>query len=172
MANRIPRRCAFVGCHEVGVFNGPYCDDHKAQSSREHIARRRYKIDERQWTALKDYLKGIGNVICQRVIDGERCRKGIWCFHHIVPVEVREDLAFTWENIVGLCHACHSSVEHGDPEAALYVPTLWRTPMSEEPVPNIVVMPGAMITSEQEAILWSLSNRLALFAERNDVVNT
>lgn len=28
--------------------------------------------------------------------------------HHIKPVEIRPDLAFTPENLISLCHACHN----------------------------------------------------------------
>lgn len=28
--------------------------------------------------------------------------------HHIKPVEIRPDLAFSLDNLVSLCHACHN----------------------------------------------------------------
>lgn len=28
--------------------------------------------------------------------------------HHIQPVEIRPDLAFSMDNLVSLCHACHN----------------------------------------------------------------
>lgn len=162
MAARIPHRCSYPGCREL-ITDGPRCAEHKAQSSREHIARRRYKIDEGSWKLTKDVLKANGNTICQRVIDGERCRMPVWGFHHVIEVEIREDLAFHQENIVGLCKACHNTVTFGGAEEAIYVPTLWRTPMSDEPMPPITIMPGAMLTREQEEMCWTLANRLALF---------
>lgn len=79
----------------------------------------------------------------------------MYIFHHILPAEARPELAFDWRNVVGVCQGCHPRPD--DADQGLYVPTMWRTPMSSEPLPELSVLPGQ--APKQGQGLWSLAER-------------
>jgi hypothetical protein len=59
--------------------------------------------------------------------------------------------------------SCHNKVE-ANPERSRFIPTLYRAPMSGDPLPETLVAAGAKVSHEQEALLWTLANRQARFA--------
>lgn len=162
MPQAAPRKCSYGRCPNVGHFNGPYCDEHRAPSGREHMQRRRVKVPDRPWKLLTDALKGYGNTICSVVDEyGVRCNQPAWGFHHILAAEDRFDVALHQENVVPVCKACHNTVE-SHPARARYVPSIWN--FMGEGQQDIGVLPGATVTPAQEEQLWTLRNRRERFA--------
>ena len=159
MSNRIPKICA-CGCG--GETKGDaYLPGHKRNSSRSRDRQaNRLPTNSSQWTRFTLVLKHL-NQFCQSVDeDGYRCREVLWGFHHILPAEDYPSLAMHPENVVGVCLSCHNKAE-AHPERSRFVPTLWRTPMSDEPLPQIIFKPGEKIPPGVE--LWTPENRRKRF---------
>ena len=156
MPNRIPKICA-CGCG--GETNGDtYLPGHnrKQDNGTDRKAGRNWAA----WERLKDFLKSLCNVICQWVgTDGVRCTKPVYIFHHIIEVSVRPDLELNWQNVVGVCKNHHPTPNAKD--QGQFTPTLYRTPMSDEPLPLIVAAPGQKVP--KDLVLWTRENRLELF---------
>jgi hypothetical protein len=61
------------------------------------------------------------NPVCQRVRDDGQCRNWATDVHHLRGHEGKTELFFAWDNVVALCHSCHSEAtglmkgEAGDP---------------------------------------------------------
>jgi hypothetical protein len=161
MGDRIPRICS-CGCG--GLTNGDsYIAGHNRSSNNRRRDRQanRLPTNSTTWEKCKLYLKNVGNVFCQRVDEnGYRCSELVWGFHHILPAEDYPSLATHHENLVGVCLRCHNKVEAA-PERSRFVPTLYRTPMSDEPMPHILFRSGEKIPPGVE--LWTPENRRKRF---------
>ena len=165
MPDRIPRKCNAPGCPNFGVYAGGYCPDHLRTHE---VGRKKPKLNiyDARWEQLKKLLRGYGNTVCQRIgpCPGEdrpdvRCTNPVYFFHHIIDAEAYPHLAHDQRHIVGVCKSCHPAPGAGD--QGVYVPTLWRTPMTNEELPAPLCLPGEAVTREQKALLWSLAERRA-----------
>ena len=162
MPDRIPRICA-CGCGEL-TDGGSYISGHNRSASRALDKARRLPTNSTLWTKFKLTLKAHGNAVCQSIDEsGYRCTHPVWGFHHIMPAEKYPDLAVHPENVVGVCLTCHNKIEAA-PDRSRFVPTMYRPPMSQDPLPLILVMPGEKATKEQETELWTPANRRLRFA--------
>jgi hypothetical protein len=160
MASRIPRLCNRKGCGALTV-NG-YCSARCKGVDTQHRNRQsdRLATYSPEWLRFVKYLRSLGNVICQSVDEsGFRCRELVWGFHHIMPATSYPTLALTWRNVVGVCLPCHNIVEK-TPDRSRFVPTLWREPMSDEPLPLMGVGAGNKVPLTVD--LWTPMNRREL----------
>lgn len=142
MPTRLHRYCGERGCTERHNNRGRFCAKHEKDNSylrsrAIHDAKRKadpvwslYNRD--QWRRrFRDAFFGHGNVICQRIVDGERCRHAVEILHHIFSPKKRPDLMYTPSNVVGVCRQ-HHPITEGEPVESLsrldeiYVPTIWR----------------------------------------------
>jgi len=79
------------------------------------------------WIKLKQLLRNRGNVICQRIVDGEQCTRLAEINHHLISPRVDMRQMYNPRNIVGVCRQCHPT-EEGTPdwiEGRDYVATVW-----------------------------------------------
>lgn len=159
MPDRMPTKCLDPRCSNIGHYHntGGRCPQH-----RETGAERQKNRDlGPRWENFKKLLRGCGNTICQRVdVYGFRCKNPVKFFHHILDVFSRSDLQVHPENVVGVCEHCHPTPQAQD--QGRFVPTLWRTPMTDEPLPVMVAIPGQKVPPS--LVLWTLANRLERFS--------
>src|SRR5262249_3310742 len=137
LTDRPPRICATVGCGAIGVWDGGHCPKHTAAN------RKSRKVFRHLGTAASERFRASVlalNSVCQRVgpcpgerRDGVRCTNPASIVHHLLEVEQRPDLEMDQRNVVCVCAHCH--VRFAANDQGRYVPTLWRTPMSDDPVP-------------------------------------
>ena len=83
------------------------------------------------WKRFKESCTGAGNILCQRIVDGQQCRYPAEIWHHILSPRQRPDLMYSYSNVVGVCRQHHPVTEGESPEnlsriAEVYVPT--KTP--------------------------------------------
>lgn len=151
-AQRPDRKCGKVGCTNFGHFEGGYCHDHAAANRTAKTRSHAYLYNKR-WDNLVATLSGIGNVCCQRIqADGTRCKRMRWAFHHIIGADQDVTLWYDWRNLVAVCQSCHP--RPADHDQGKFVPTLWRTPMSDEPLPQFQCMPGER--PPKDLVLWDV----------------
>ncbi len=164
MANRIPRRCAYAGCNVVSAdFPRGYCPEHEVKSKSERNAGRFYGA---AWKRTRESIQQ-QNPFCAYVNSyGVRCRYPGVIAHHIIAYAIRPDLEHDQENLVMLCRACHNVVEK-DELGARYTPTAFSV-MGIVTQEDIGLMPGWEATREQEAQIWTLTNRIARFARETE----
>jgi hypothetical protein len=167
LTSRPPRVCLYPGCGETGdwVPHGGRCPKHRRGTDIARAAQGGPSLNTPTWERMRQSLIGVGNVHCQRIgpCPGEarpdvRCSNSVYIFHHIISRAQRPDLMYHPRNIVGVCRSCHPKPDDGD--QGRFVPTLWRTPMSDEPVPPLVCVPGEKVPAFVER--WTLANRLVL----------
>lgn len=160
MATRPPRSC--LKCGAAHTNRGWYCES-CGPPPRERPASSDPRIHETAaWHRLRENLRAQGNVFCQHVDgDGRRCTEPVWGFHHIIEGGSRPDLILNQRNIVGLCRGHHPKPADRDQlkGGVGYVPTLWRTPMSGEPLPETICQPGAVLGMSRWHELWTAENR-------------
>ena len=141
MPNRFFSYCKEPGCTVRHNNAGGYCDTHRGNNSVFHARQQRaldskkndptWKMYGAPWQRFCKHFEGSGNVICQRIVDGQRCTHPVEVRHHIVSPRERPDLMYTPSNVVGVCRQHHPPTE-GEPKenlvrlAEIYVPTVWR----------------------------------------------
>jgi hypothetical protein len=162
ITTRPDRICEHPGCGAQGQWDGSYCPDH-ARERKNDRTRNRGSLNA-DWERFRKYLMACGNVFCQRVHMGVRCSKQAYAFHHIIESAARPDLNLDRRNVVGTCRGCHPRPT--DRDQGQWVPTLWRTPMSAEPVPSMVCAPGERVPDG--VALWTLKERLAFFSKASE----
>src|ERR1700691_391465 len=123
MPTRFQACCLEPGCTVRTAERGGYCNAHRANNSRT-AARREYDHERKKdsvwqlygpaWVTFKNALRANGNVICQRLVDGSRCRRATEIFHHIFSPRTRPDLMYTPRFVVGVCRQHHPPTE-GEP---------------------------------------------------------
>jgi hypothetical protein len=160
LTDRPPRKCLAPGCPEIGQFTRGRCPDHTRANTRAKLQEKRKDYLNAAWDKFRRTLLGCCNVVCQWVDrDGRRCAKATEIFHHIISVDERANLAYHHENVVGVCRSHHPRPT--DEDQGRFVPTLWRAPMSADPLPEWKVGPGESAKPGHE--LWTLANRLVRF---------
>ncbi len=163
ITSRPDRKCMQPGCPNIGNWkDSAYCPDH----SKDYPRQKAHGLRDKWWLkfiALHTQL----NPICQRVgpcpgepRHGHLCGKPVYYRHHLIEVEHRPDLRLDQRNVVGVCSSCH--VRPGDRDQGRYIPTRWRTPMSDEPIPDLM-LPGEVVP--KGVVLWTVSERLAALGE-------
>lgn len=155
MADRPQRLCTAPGCGEVAAPGGR-CAEHARHGVR--ARKEKHGFFDARWERFRQLLKAQGNVICQRVNEGRRCIAATYFFHHILEASAFPQFAMDWRNIVGVCRSCHPRPT--DKDQGVYVPTLYRPPMSNEPLAFDVVQPGEVVPANVE--LWCVENRRRL----------
>jgi len=86
-----------------------------------------------RWEKCKKALLGMGNVMCQRIVDGKRCQNVGQIWHHLISPRINESLMYVYANIVHVCRDHHSDILQDDP--SLYVPTRVALGMAGETNP-------------------------------------
>lgn len=66
-----------------------------------------FDYNSAKWKAIRKQILRRDHYQCQGCRRYGR-RREAQEVHHIKPVEIRPDLAFSLENLVSLCHACHN----------------------------------------------------------------
>jgi len=157
MPTRIPKSCLKCGAAQT---NGAYCED--CQPKRERPKGSDPRVHETAaWHRLRANLKAQGNTCCQWIgPDGRRCTEPTWAFHHILSAGERQDLTYNQRNVVGVCMGHHPKPNEPDQHrgGVGFVPTLWRAPMSNEPVPEAICQPGATLPMNRWSELWTVEN--------------
>ena len=94
------------------------------------------KLYDRRWETFKRWLRGMGNVRCQRIEDGQRCNHPVEIFHHLISPRANPDprLFLNAKNVVGVCRYHHSDILQDDPN--LYVPTVVAMGILGEAAPD------------------------------------
>ena len=157
MADRVPKKCLCPGCSLLGAWAAGRCPEHEqaARLAQNAARARRDPVPRGDWEKFRKMLFAQGNLICQRVVDGRRCKNPTTVFHHILDREHFPTLALDWRNVVGVC-AGHHQRPH-DIDQGAYVPTLYAPPMSTEPRPEWQVQPGELVP--RDAVLWLQAER-------------
>ena len=143
MASRFFTYCREAGCTVRHNNAGGYCDAHRGNNTA-FRARQQRAADSKKndpiwklynscdWTKrFCPYFEASGNIICQRIVDGQRCTRPVEIRHHIISPRERPDLMYTPSNVVGVCRQHHPPTE-GEPKenlarlAEIYVPTVWK----------------------------------------------
>jgi hypothetical protein len=154
MASRFFTYCRQAGCTERHNNAGGYCAKHRGNNT-SFRARQQRALDSKKndpvwklyacvaWTKrFRDAFFGHGNTVCQRLVDGVRCRYRVEILHHIISPRERADLMYhagpveyngivLHSQIAGVCRQHHPNSE-GEPKenlphlAEIYVPTVWR----------------------------------------------
>jgi 5-methylcytosine-specific restriction protein A len=143
MGERFQRRCNEPGCTTRTADRSGYCPKHVADNTRKR-QRALYDAERHKdpiskgynviWDRIKTMLRNRGNVICQRIVDGQQCRMPVEIFHHLISPRENPALMYDWQNIVGVCRQHHPPTE-GEPKenlprlAEIYVPTIWCDPV-------------------------------------------
>jgi len=142
MPARFHRYCRERGCSERHNDASGFCSKHRENNSiflvRKQRDAERKKGDPiwhlyncAAWPRFRGAFFGYGNVICQRIVDGQRCRFPVEILHHIHSPRQRPDLMYSPSNVRGVCRQHHPNSE-GEPKENLahlgdiYAPTLWR----------------------------------------------
>jgi len=140
MPSRLHQYCRERGCSERTNDRSGYCLKHITDNTYLR-SRAAYDANRKQhdpiwklyrciqWTKrFRDHFFGSGNVVCQRIIDGQRCNQPTTDLHHLISPRVRRDLMYSPQNVVGLCKGHHPTTEgtpHWKPLVD-YVLTIWR----------------------------------------------
>lgn len=113
---RFQSPCRAPGCIERTALRGGYCDKH-AKDNPVAAQRRTYDHERKQhttwrlygaaWERLKVWLKGQGNVQCQKLTAGYRCTRPVEIFHHLISPKVDPTKMYVVQNVIGLCRQCH-----------------------------------------------------------------
>ena len=121
------------------------------------------RILGKPWVTLCQAIDAY-NTVCQRIgpCNGEpewnkRCTKPGKYHHHILDAQLYPALELSPLNIVVCCASCHPRPT--DTDQGRFVPTLWRTPLTNEALPDPLVLPGQLVTRELEPKLWSMAER-------------
>jgi hypothetical protein len=140
MPHRQFRYCRERGCSERTNHPSGWCPNHQSSNSylkarAEHDAQRKtdpiWKLYGAPWRRFKLAFQSWGNVICQRIENGDRCTRPMEILHHIISPRENPSLMYTPSNVVGVCRQHHPTTE-GEPKENLlrlreiYVPTIWR----------------------------------------------
>jgi hypothetical protein len=129
-------------CAEPGCFTRTrerYCEAHAKDNASTRARRARDKDRKgdnvwklyncQAWERFKQSFAGAGNVVCQRIVNGERCRYPTEIHHHLISPRVRPSLMYSYSNCVGVCRQ-HHPVTEGEPAenlaklAEIYIPTI------------------------------------------------
>lgn len=105
--------CQATGCNRLTEGNNRYCSLHQYLNARDEEKRRQYfgsatsdfqyLYASPKWKVLQqNQLKQ--NPICQRCGQAQATE-----VHHIIPHRGDEELFFNPDNLVSLCHDCHSA---------------------------------------------------------------
>lgn len=160
--NQLPNRlCADCGKVFAPGAQAHYrCDEcFRKQRTNRRLETKEAGIYNVDWDRLKNHLRGCGNVICQRVENGVRCTRPVWAYHHILEAKDFPQFAYDWRNLVGVCRSHHP--RPGEADQGIYIPTLYRAPMSFDPLPLPLVEPGREVPRDKQPLLWTRENRLA-----------
>lgn len=159
--NQLPNRI----CMDCGVVFTPGAQAHwRCDSCYKNKGRQRDKetkqgnVYDHRWEKFKRVLVSLGNVVCQRVNNGVRCNRPMAMFHHILEAQQFPQFAYDWRNVVATCKPCHPHPENQD--QGIWVPTLWRPPMTFEPLPLPLVEPNKEVPRAVQHLLWTRDNRL------------
>jgi hypothetical protein len=138
MPVRFERPCRERGCSARTRDASGYCELHRENNSFLRLRQARNAEDKKSNPVWRLYncaawikrfrpsFLGAGNVICQRLEHGQRCRWPTEILHHLQSPEERPDLMYNYKNVVGLCRGCHPS-DKGTPhwvEGVDYAPTI------------------------------------------------
>lgn len=140
MPERFKKRCSEPGCLEKTTDRSGYCEAHRKDNVRNR-QRAAYDAERHKdpvqklynsitWDRLKIRLRGLGNVICARLVDGRQCTHPVEIFHHIISPREDVTLFFKPTNIRPVCRQHHPPTE-GEPKENLkrldeiYVPIIW-----------------------------------------------
>jgi hypothetical protein len=153
-----PKYCIEPGCNEWALAGKARCDAHQKvkRPGTKHPTDKLYNV---QFERLKKMLVSLGNVHCQRVNQGERCRYLGTKWHHILEAADYPAYFYEWQNLVYCCDGCHPRPH--DDNQGVFTPTIYRAPMSSDPVPEALVQPGQMVSDS--VVLWDRYNRLEYF---------
>jgi hypothetical protein len=141
MAQRLFRYCRERGCNERTNNANGWCDKHQNDNSYQR-SRAAYDANRKHdpvwrlyhcaaYTRFKTKLAADGNVVCQRIVDGQRCTRPSEKVHHIISPRKNPRLMYTASNVRCVCTQHHPTTE-GEPEENLtrldeiYVPTIWK----------------------------------------------
>lgn len=115
MGKHLPpqRRCANRTCRNK-IREGEYCQEHDYRAKRNHREKKydnkRGTKQERGYGTSWDKFRAI--ILVERGICEECRKKPAIDVHHIIPV--RDGGEDTRENVLALCHKCHSTITaHG-----------------------------------------------------------
>jgi hypothetical protein len=141
MASRFQKNCREGGCCELTRDRSGYCDKHRTNNTRRAEVRARRKNDPiwrelygSRWERFKRFLSVQGNVICQRLVNGQRCEELVAIYHHLISPRERPDLVYDPHNVIGLCRAHHPDTP-GTPDWQVnvdFVKTQYRSPFGDE----------------------------------------
>lgn len=141
MPERLYRYCRERGCNERTNHQTGWCAKHQTDNAyfktrAAQDAKRKkdpvWKLYGVAWRRFRLAFAGWGNVICQRIEHGERCRRPVEIYHHIVSPHEKPSLMYEPTNVVGVCRQHHPPTE-GEPKenltrlAEIYAPTVLRT---------------------------------------------
>ena len=147
----------------------PYCPELLPYGSGSRCAKHRREANARRKTSpwysadgqrFRDHLKGCGNTICQRVVNGVRCKDVARFFHHIIDQKAQPRLIFDYRNVVAVCDSHHPPDTDSEQDSYEYVPTVYRAPMTYDPLPEPVAWPGMKVPDGKSGLLWTRPNRL------------
>lgn len=124
MPNEPVKACIVCGAI-VPSGEGYKCKLHRKESEQGRYASRKgdpvEKLYNAQWRKLKNFLLMQGNVMCQRIVNGQQCDRLGEIWHHLVSPRLDPTRMYAPKNLVHVCRDHHSDVLQDDP--SLYVPT-------------------------------------------------
>jgi hypothetical protein len=140
MPNRLEQVCRESGCFKRTRDRSGYCADHQKANTAKEAKKLYYherdandpvrKLYGTPWKHFVEWLETQGNVMCQRLEDGEQCNRFKDLYHHLISPRTRPDLMLDPKNVIGLCRQHHPDTD-GTPEwreGVDYIPTVCRLP--------------------------------------------
>jgi hypothetical protein len=113
--------CKEPGCPN-NVLDGTYCPQHVSNNQVKEYDRTRGKYDPNRklyWSAryrrFRELLL-VRNPVCQRIVNGMRCKNPSGVLHHLIDPTVAPQLFLTASNAVMLCEHCHPGGTAGTPD--------------------------------------------------------
>lgn len=115
--------CDFNGCTNK-INKGRYCEEHKRSKPRPKKAKSIYKHENKPFYNSKEWKYARSQVYEREKGYCERCKKFTFGrnahVHHIIPIKKDVTLKLELNNLMLLCHICHTIVENEDKPKAVF----------------------------------------------------
>jgi hypothetical protein len=110
-----PRMCS--KCHQTSVPGSRFCALHNRLPESRHprgpLEKLYNCVKWRKWTRQAVLFR---DPLCANIINGTRCPRLATDVHHVVDAEewmARGEDFYDQDNLVGLCHTCHTAIRRG-----------------------------------------------------------
>jgi hypothetical protein len=147
---------ACTDCGKGHLNRGTRCDDCAAKNADAAGQYNRFRMKDdpiwkfyqcATWVNFRKTMRANGNVYCQAIEDGRRCRRPATVGHHLISPREDRTLVYNHNNVVMVC-AHHHPRTAGDTPDHEYVPTLMGLPGQGIKIPAWYPQPDDIVTAD------------------------